>query len=145
MAQAALAVLALATFGGGLMAQAPSAALAGVLFFVAHRIFHWDEFATLLRRTRAEFALALITTGQIVALPIQTPLAVGVFFSLAHGVFVITRARPIAFERAPGTTVWWPVGPHTEGERRADVLVAWYHEPHTFLNANEFQRDAAPR
>jgi len=139
---AALGVLALATFGGGLMAQAPTAALAGVLFFVAYRIFHWGEFATLLRRTKAEFALALITTGLIVALPIQTGVAVGVFFSLAHGVFGITRARLIPFERAPGTTVWWPAGPNTHGEQRPDVLVAGFQAPLSFLNAYGFKSDA---
>ena len=140
---AALAVLALATFGGGLMAQAPTAALAGVLFFVAHRILHWDELATLQRRAKAEFALALITTALIVLLPIQTGVAVGVFFSLAHGVLGITRTRLISFERAPGTTVWWPVGPNTHGEQRPDVVVAGFQAPLSFLNADQFKRDAA--
>jgi MFS superfamily sulfate permease-like transporter len=140
---AALAVLALATFGGALLAQAPTAALAGVLLFVAQRIFHWGEFATLLRRTRAEFALAVVTAGLIVALPIQTGVAVGVFFSLAHGVFGITRARLIPFERAPGTTVWWPAGPNSDGDQRHDVLVAGFQAPLSFLNAYEFQSDVA--
>jgi SulP family sulfate permease len=138
---AALAVLALAAFGGRLMAQAPTAALAGVLLFVAQRIFHWGEFATLLRRTRAEFALATITAGLIVALPIQTGVAVGVFFSLAHGVFGITRARLIPFERAPGTTVWWPAGPNTDGDQRPEVLVAGFQAPLSFLNVYQFQSD----
>ena len=44
---AALGVLLLAAFGTGLMAQTPSAALAGVLLFVAQRIFHLDDLALL--------------------------------------------------------------------------------------------------
>jgi len=139
---AALAVLLLAAFGGKLVAQAPTAALAGVLFFVAQRIFHLGDFAELLRRTPAEFALAVLTTLLIFALPIQTGVAIGVFLSLAHGVFTITRARLIPFERAPGTTVWWPVRPGVTGETENGVLVLGFQAPLSFLNAYDFRRDA---
>lgn len=140
---AAFAILMLAAFGGRLLAEAPTAALAGVLLFIAQRIFHLGEFIELARRTPAEFALALVTAVLIVALPIQTGVALGMFLSLVHGVFTITRARLIPFERAPGTTVWWPVTPGAPGEREAGVVVMGFQAPLSFLNAYQFHRDAS--
>jgi MFS superfamily sulfate permease-like transporter len=137
----ALAALALLLFGGHLLAKTPVAALAGVLLFVAQRIFHAREFAQILRRTRAEFALAALTALLIVALPIQTGVALGIFLSLVHGVFTITRARLIPFERVPGATVWWPAGPDHHGEREPGVLVVGFQAPLSFLNAYNFRRD----
>lgn len=138
---AALAVLVLATFGSGLLAQTPAAALAGILLFVAQRIFHVGDFASILRRAPAEFALAAVTTALIVLLPIQTGVAIGMFLSLAHGVYTITRARLIPFERAPGTTVWWPESADARGELTAGVLVLGFQAPLSFLNARTFRRD----
>jgi SulP family sulfate permease len=51
---AAVAVLLLAAFGTRLLAFVPTAALAGVLLFVAQRIFHLSVLAELLRRSRAD-------------------------------------------------------------------------------------------
>ena len=138
---AAAAVLLLAAFGGKLLADTPTAALAGVLFFVAQRIFHGRDFVRLAERTPAEFGLAVLTMLLIVLLPIQTGVAIGIFFSLGHGVFTITRARLIPLERVPGTTVWWPVTPDGHGETDAQVMVAAFQAPLSFINAYTFRRD----
>ena len=138
---AALAVLSLAAFGTSLLSQVPSAALAGILLFIAQRIFHVGDFAQILRRTPAEFALAVATTALIVLLPIQTGVAIGMFLSLVHGVYTITRARLIPFERAPGTTVWWPVSADQRGEQAARVMVVGLQAPLSFLNARAFRHD----
>lgn len=137
---AALAVLVLATFGARILALVPVAALAGVLLFVAQRIFHVRMLVDILRRTRAEFALAVATAVLIVALPIQTGVAIGMFLSLAHGVFTITRARPIPFERVADTTVWWPASTDHPGQTASGVLVMGFQAPLSFLNAYEFRR-----
>lgn len=137
---AALAVLLVAAFGAGLLTRVPTAALAGVLLFVAERIFRVRSFAEVLRRSPAEFALALATAVFIVALPIQTGVAIGIFLSLAHGVFTITRVRPIGFERVAGTTVWWPSPSSARPAPQAGVLVIGFQAPLSFLNASEFQR-----
>jgi sulfate permease, SulP family len=139
---AAAAVAALALFGAGLMADTPTAALAGVLFFVAQRIFHVDDLVLLMRRAPAEFALAVLTMLFIVLLPIQTGVAVGMFLSLVHGVYTITRVRLIPFRRTPGTTVWWPVATDHPGETVPSVLVLGFQAPLSFLNAYDFRRDA---
>jgi SulP family sulfate permease len=137
---AALAVLVLAAFGARLLTHVPTAALAGVLLFVAQRIFRLRTFADIWRHTAAEFALASLTMVLIVALPIETGVALGVFLSLAHGVFTITRVRPIPFERVPETTVWWPSSTRHRGESEPGVLVMGFQAPLSFLNAYEFRR-----
>ena len=98
----------LLAFGTGLLARIPTAALAGVLFFVAQRIFRVSVFVKVWRESRGEFALIIATMAAIVMLPIQVGVAIGIILSLLHGLWTITRARPIEFERVKGTTVWWP-------------------------------------
>ena len=133
-------ILALASFGTALLAQVPEAALGGMLLFVAQRIFRWQAFVDIYRRARGEFALIIGTMAAIVALPIQTGVVVGIFLSLLHGVYIITRAQPIEFERVPGTTVWWPPHEKTPGEKVEAVLVIAFQAPLSFLNAQDFRR-----
>jgi MFS superfamily sulfate permease-like transporter len=137
---AAAAVLALATLGSRWLAGVPAAALGGVLLFVAQRIFHVRTLAEILRRTPAEFGLAIATAVLIVVLPIQTGVAIGMFLSLAHGVFTITRTRPIPFERVAGTTVWWPASTVERGETDPAALVMGFQAPLSFLNAYDFRK-----
>ena len=137
---AAAAVVLLLVFGADLLARAPAAALAGILLYVAQRIFHLGDFIVLVRRTWGEFALALATMLLILLLPIQTGVAVGIFLSLAHGVFTTTRAKPILFEQAPGSTVWWPASDARPGTTRPGVVVMGFQAPLSFLNAYDFRR-----
>ena len=133
-------ILGLASFGTALLAHVPEAALGGMLLFVAQRIFRWQAFVDIYRRAPGEFALIIATMAAIVALPIQTGVVVGIFLSLLHGVFIITRAQPIEFERVPGTTVWWPPHEKTPGEKVEGVLVIAFQAPLSFLNAQDFRR-----
>jgi SulP family sulfate permease len=133
-------ILALAGFGTGLLAHVPDAALAGMLLFVAQRIFRLQTFVDVYRRAPGEFALVLATMTAIVVLPIQTGVVVGIFLSLLHGVYIITRAVPIEFERVPGTTVWWPPHGTEQGETEDGVLVMAFQAPLSFLNAYDFRR-----
>jgi MFS superfamily sulfate permease-like transporter len=132
-------ILGLASFGTGLLAYVPDAALAGMLLFVAQRIFRLQTFVDVYRRAPAEFALIVATMAAIVVLPIQTGVVTGVFLSLLHGVFITTRAQPIEFERVPGTTVWWPPNGTPKGEKEDGVLVMGFQAPLSFLNAYDFR------
>ena len=133
-------ILALAGFGTALLAHVPEAALAGMLLFVAQRIFRLQTFVEIYRRAPGEFALVLATMTAIVLLPIQTGVVVGIFLSLLHGVFIITRAVPVVLERVPGTTIWWPPHAPVRGEKEAGVLVMAFQAPLSFLNAYDFSR-----
>ena len=131
--------LALAAFGGGLLAHVPHAALAGVLLFVAQRIFRVRTMIDVWRRSRAEFALVVATTLALLVLPIQQGVALGVILSLLHGVWTTTRARLVEFERIPGTSIWWPASALQRGERAPGVRVAGLQAPLSFLNAYAVQ------
>ena len=58
---AAAIVLVLALWGGNFLAHVPQAALAGVLVFVAQRIFRLAEMAKVARQAPREFLLVILT------------------------------------------------------------------------------------
>jgi len=136
---AAALVLALALAGGSLLAHVPQAALAGVLLFVAQRIFRLGTILTIARQAPAEFALIAFTALAIILLPIETGVAIGVGLSLIHGVWMTTRSQPIEFSKIAGTTIWWPPGEGGETEPVPDVLVVAFQAPLLFANAQSFQ------
>ncbi|TPM36002.1 SulP family inorganic anion transporter [Mesorhizobium sp. B2-3-5] len=137
---AAAIVLLLGAFGGGLLADVPQAALAGVLMFVAQHILRWKVFADVYRQAPVEFALILITMAAIVVLPIETGVAVGIGLSLLHGTWSATRTQVLELEQVPGTSVWWPPGEPSAGEQLPGVLVAAFQAPLSFVNADRFKR-----
>jgi SulP family sulfate permease len=132
-------ILALASFGTPLLAHVPEAALGGMLLFVAQRIFRLQTFVQIYRRAPGEFVLIVSTMTAIVLLPIQTGVVIGIFLSLLHGVFIITRATPVELMRVPGTTIWWPPHGPVQGEKEDGVLVMAFQAPLSFLNAHDFR------
>ena len=133
--------LALAAFGGGLLAHVPHAALAGVLLFVAQRIFRVGAMIDVLRRSRAEFSLVVVTMLALLVLPIQQGVGLGVILSLLHGVWTTTRARAVEFKRIPGTSIWWPASALPRAERAPGVRVVGLQAPLSFLNAYDIQAE----
>ena len=138
---AAAIVLALLAFGATLLQHVPNAALGGVLLFVALRIIRLDLIVTIYRQSPGEFLLIVATAAAIIVLPIEQGVAVGIALSLLHGIWSITRARLVIFERVPGTTIWWPANPNITGEQVPDVAVVGLQAPLTFLNAATFRAD----
>ena len=138
----ALAIVAVVLFfGESALAQAPTAALAAVLMFVAGRIFRWRDMVAIFRATRAEFALVIVTMLTVTLLPIATGVGLAVILSLLHGVWTTTQTRLIEMERIPGTTIWWPRSARMAGERLPGVLVVAFQAPLSFVNADVFRRD----
>jgi MFS superfamily sulfate permease-like transporter len=135
-------ILGIAGFGTALLAHVPTAALAGTLLFVAMRIVLLGETVTIFRRAPGEFALILATLTAIILLPVGTGVATGIVLSLLHGIWSMTRARLITFERVPGTSIWWPPGHDLKGETLEGVLVIAFQAPLSFLNAYKFQDSA---
>ncbi len=138
---ACVAVVLTGLYGAELLGRVPTAALAGVLLFVAARIFRLHEMRDIAGKTKAEFALVLLTMLAVVALPMQIGVALSIMLSLMHGVFTATRTRLIEFERLPGSSVWWPASRAIAGERLAGAIVVAYQAPLSFLNAYDFQHD----
>ncbi len=135
---AAAIALALALYGGGLLAHVPHAALAGVLLFVASRIVRIGAMIDVARRSWPEFLLIVVTMAAIVALPIEQGVGVGIALSILHGLWTITRAQVVDFERIPGTSIWWPKSSKTPGETIPGVKVVGLQAPLSFLNAQTF-------
>ena len=138
---AAAIVLALLAFGATLLQHVPNAALGGVLLFVALRIIRVRQIVKIFRQSLGEFLLITATAAAIIILPIEQGVAVGIVLSLLHGIWTTTRARLVVFEHVPGTTIWWPAGPHAAGERQPGVAVVGLQAPLSFLNAENFSAD----
>lgn len=136
---AAAIVLVLALWGGALLAHVPQAALAGVLLFVAQRIFRLGEMIRIARQAKSEFLLVLLTAIAMALLPIEAGAAIGIGLSLLHGVWMTIHTRTLELYRLPGTTVWWPSGDDDPGERQAGVTVIAYQAPLLFANAQSFK------
>jgi SulP family sulfate permease len=136
-AAAALCVL---LFASKALAHLPSAALAGVLLFVALRLVRVGVMGDVWRRSRPEFLLILATALAIWVLPIQQGVGVGVLLSVFHGVWTTTRARTVEFARIPGTSIWWPRSKDAQGESVPAVRVIALQAPLSFLNAYNFRR-----
>ena len=138
---AAAIVLGLLAFGGSLLRHVPQAALGGVLLFVAMRIIRISQIVAISRQSLGELLLVIATAAAIIVLPIEQGVAIGIALSLLHGIWSNTRARVTAFERVPGTSIWWPSSPHIPGETEPDIVVAGFQAPLSFLNAYHFRRD----
>ncbi len=138
---ACVVVALIALYGAELLAHAPTAALAGVLLFVAGRIFRVPEMVDIFSKTWAEFALVVVTMLLVVILPVQTGVALAIMLSLVHGVYTTTRTRLIEYERLPETSIWWPQGNAAAGEKLEGVVVVAFQAPLSFLNAYQFQHD----
>lgn len=139
---AAALVLALAFIGGEVLGAIPVAALAGVLLFVALRLFRLAEFLDITRRAPSEALLAVLTFLAIVFLPIQSGIAIGVGLALLHGVWMIAHSPVLTLSRLPGTTIWWP---DADGETEPDVAVLAFQAPLLFANADSFKRQVLDR
>lgn len=136
----ATAAVCILLFASEALAHLPSAALAGVLLFVAIRLVRVGVMVDVWRRSRAEFLLIVATALAIVALPIEQGVAIGVLLSMLHGVWTTTRAQAIELERISGTSIWWPRDKDVQGEFVPAVRVVALQAPLSFLNAYNFRR-----
>ncbi len=129
-------MIALAVLAAGLMAYVPHAALAGILVYVALRIFRVDEMVQIYVRGGLEILLVAASAGLVVALPIETGMLLAIVLSFVHSLYIVARPYCVELARVPGSTVWWPPGASAEGEHEAGVLVFAPEAPLNFTNAD---------
>lgn len=139
---AAGAVVLLLAVGAGLLARIPTAALSGILLFVALRLIRVKDVAMILRRSPAELALTGATTAALIVLPIAWGVALGVGLSILHGVWSGARIKVQPMTRIPGSSVWWP---RETGDTLPGVAVLAFSAPLTFLNADGFAKEFLAR
>jgi len=137
---AGLLLGALYLFGLKLLTDVPVAALAGLLLFVAQRIFHLDVMRAIAARSRPEFALLCATAAAIIVAPVQIGVAIGVALSLMYGVWTIAQTQVLEFAQVHGSTVWWPIGRDFTGDKQPGIMVVGFQAPLFFLNADSFHK-----
>lgn len=122
-------------YAGPAFAFVPYAALAGVLAFIALRIFQISRMVDILRHGQPEILLVAASAGLVVALPIQTGVALSIVLSLLHGIYIVARPVCAVLARVPGTTIWWPPAAGDTVEHVPGVLVFAPAAPLDFTNA----------
>jgi sulfate permease, SulP family len=118
----------------------PLAVLAGVLIFVASRLVKIHQLIKVLRTSRVEFALAMVSCLGVVILGVELGLAVAVGLAILDRTSRSARPRMLVLGRREGTTSWEPLD--TKSVEPVDhVLVVLFDEPLYFANAGVFRRE----
>jgi MFS superfamily sulfate permease-like transporter len=126
---------ALVFLASGLLDRVPQAALAGILVYIAIRIFRLDEMIAIYRRGGREILLVMARAGLVVAFPIETGMLLAIVLSFLHSLFVVARPHCAELARVPGSTIWWPPGSGERAEHEPGVLVFAPAAPINFTNA----------
>jgi sulfate permease, SulP family len=132
---AVVLVVVVAVVAARLLAYVPQAAFAGILVYIALKLVRLDEMIRIWRRGGLEILLVAASAGLVVALPIETGMALAMLLSFVHSLYGIARPYCVELARVPGTTVWWPPSESGEGEHEPGVLVFAPAAPVNFTNA----------
>jgi SulP family sulfate permease len=135
---AAAAIIALIP-AAGLLTNLPLAALAGVLVFIATRIFRLSELLAISRFDLFEFALALITLLTVAIVGVEQGIAVAVGLAILDRTRLSARAHVHVLGRIPHTTSWAPLSRVEPAERLSGVLVVLFATPLWYANAVQFR------
>ena len=138
-------MIALAVLAAGLTAYVPHAALAGILVYIALRIFRFGEMIRIYRRGGLEILLVAASAGLVIALPIETGMLLAIVLSFMHSLYIVARPYCVELARVPGSTVWWPPSPGEQGEHEPGVLVFAPAAPLNFTNAERICGDDRDR
>jgi sulfate permease, SulP family len=149
-----LAAVAVAAFvpAAGVLRDVPTAALAGVLVFVAVRIFPARELVAIARFDRFEFGLALITMLTVAFVGVEQGIGVAVGLALLDRTRLTARPQLHVLGQLPQTTSWAPLTSPSGPVQVPGALVVLFATPLWYGNAARFgseleraQRDAPSR
>jgi len=135
---AALGVAAVVPASGALR-DVPLAALAGVLIFVATRIFRGRELQAIARFDRFELALAVVTLLTVALVGIEQGIGVAVALAILDRTRLTARPKLHVLGRIPGTTSWAPMGAPEHPEAVPGVLVVLFATSLWYANATHFR------
>jgi sulfate permease, SulP family len=130
-------MIALALLASGAMAYVPRAALAGILVYIAIKIFRVGEMYNIWRRDRREILLVAGSAALVVVLPIESGMLLAIVLSFVHSLYIVARPYCAELARVPGTTVWWPPSAHDHGEHEDGVMVFAPAAPLNFTNVQD--------
>jgi SulP family sulfate permease len=134
---AAAAMIALIP-AAGLLQDLPLATLAGVLMYVATRIFHLSELRAIGRFDPFEFGLALVTLLTIALVGVEPGIAVAVGLAILDRTRLSARAYVHLLGRIPETTSWAPISRVDPAAQLPGVVVVQFATPLWYANAAQF-------
>ena len=135
---AAAAILLLVP-AASLLTDLPPAALAGVLVYVAGRIFRGRELASIARFSRFELALALVTMLAVALIGVVQGIGVAVGLAILDRTRISARPKLHVLGRIPGTTSWVPLGTRDAAAPVPGVLVVLFATALWYANAVNFR------
>ena len=122
----------------GILHDVPLATLAGVLVFVAARLFNVRQLAAIARFDRLELALAVVTLLTVALLGVEQGIGVAVGLAILDRTRRTARPQLHVLGRIPGTTSWAPVG--AQGASQVPgVLVVLFATPLWYANSVHFE------
>jgi high affinity sulfate transporter 1 len=123
----------------GLLRDVPLAALAGVLLFVATRIFRTGELMAIARFDPFEFALALVTLLTVALIGVEQGIGVAVVLAILDRTRLTARPQLHVLGRIPGTTSWAPLEAPQRAVEIPGVLVVLFATPLWYANSTHFR------
>jgi sulfate permease, SulP family len=123
----------------GLLRDVPLAALAGVLLFVATRIFHLAELRAIARFDRFELALAVVTLLAVALVGVVQGIGLAVVLAILDRTRLTARPNLHVLGRIAGTTSWAPVSAPERPAEVPGVLVVLLAAPLWYANATHFR------
>jgi sulfate permease, SulP family len=125
----------------GVLKDLPLATLAGVLVFVATRIFHVGDLRAIMRFDPVEFGLAIVTLLTVALVGVEQGIGVAVGLAILDRTRVSARAHVHVLGRIPGTTSWAPLTSHEHPQPVPGVLVLLFPTPLWYANATHFRAE----
>jgi sulfate permease, SulP family len=135
---AAIGVAAVVPASGALR-DVPLAALAGVLIFVATRIFRARELGAIARFDHFELALAVVTLLTVAFIGIEQGIGLAVVLAILDRTRLTARPKLHVLGRIPGTTSWAPMGAPERPVEVPGVLVVLFATSLWYANATHFR------
>jgi SulP family sulfate permease len=136
---AAAAAIVLLVPAAGLLKDLPLATLAGVLLFIATRIFHGRDLLAIARFDLFEFGLAVITLLTVAIVGVEQGIAVAVGLAILDRTRLSARPQLHVLGRIPGTTSWAPISSPEHPAQVPGVLVVLFATPLWYANAVHFR------
>jgi sulfate permease, SulP family len=122
----------------GLLKDVPLATLAGVLLYVASRIFHLGELISIARFDRFELGLALITLLTVALLGVEQGIGVAIALAILDRTRLSARPQIHLLGRIPGSTSWAPIGA-SDAAATPGVMAVLFATPLWYANATNFR------
>ena len=132
-------MIALALLASGAMADVLCAALAGILVYIAMKIFRVGEMVSIRPPWRAGDLGGVEASAALVvgAPPIESGMLLATATSFVHSLYIVARPYCAELAWSPGTTVWWPPSTHDQGEHEPGVMVFAPAAPLNFTNVQD--------